>query len=110
MVPATSAQPAIAALPPLEIDDSLQKFPLCKVRPQDISHPDLAIRDLPKQKIAQPHLAAGANQQVGIRQIAGVEVAAETLFGDGLRIKALVPFQVCRQTPDGVNQFRASAV
>ena len=41
-------------------------MPRPKVGPQRVGHPDLRVRDLPQQEVAHPHLAAGANQQIGI--------------------------------------------
>ena len=55
---------------------------LAKVRPEGRGDDQFRIGDLPEQKIAHAHLAAGANQQVGIREPGGVKI-----LGDGLLVR-----------------------
>ncbi len=65
---------------------------------------------MPQQEIANAHLAGGANQQVGIRQIGCVQPG-----GDGFFVDAEIPepsFQtrVLDYGVDRVHQFGASAI
>ena len=43
---------------------------------------------LPYQEVTQAHLARCANYQVGVRDVARVEVARDSLFGDVVRFRA----------------------
>ena len=55
---------------------------LAEVRPQRVGDPDLGVGDLPEQEVADAHLAAGADQQIGIGLAGGVEEAGEALLVD----------------------------
>src|SRR5580700_4023395 len=47
-----------------DIPRCLEQMHPAEFRPQRRSHIDLRISQLPQQKVAQPHLAAGTNHQV----------------------------------------------
>src|SRR5581483_2623593 len=64
---------AEAPAPPLEIEQRLQVFALAEVGPQGRGHVELAVGDLPEIEIAQAHLAAGADQKIGIGYSLGIE-------------------------------------
>src|SRR5205823_225271 len=51
-----------------------------EVRPQLVAEDELRIGPLPEQVVAGPLLAAGADDQVGIVHLGGVEQLAERLF------------------------------
>src|SRR6266567_4586194 len=74
------AQSAVAPLPFLKVHDGLEQMFLSEVRPERLRHPNFRISRLPEKKIAQPHFAAGANEQVGIGNRRGVEVPADSVF------------------------------
>ena len=48
-----------------------------EVGPERVGDPDLGVRDLPEQEVADAHLAARADQQIGIGLAGGVEELAE---------------------------------
>src|SRR5271167_2191851 len=50
-------QPAVAPLALLIFRDALEQMHSAKIRPQSRSHINLGIRQLPQQKITEPHLA-----------------------------------------------------
>ena len=54
---------------------------------------------LPGQEAAQPHLAAGADHQIEIRQMAGVHVPTDRLFVD---LQVLQPAVVSRGMDHGL--------
>src|SRR5262249_8816211 len=71
-----------AALPLLEERQGVEVLPLAEVRPQRLSDVHLGVRQLPQKEVADTHLAAGANQQVGIGDALGPEVLRHGLLGD----------------------------
>src|SRR5437764_12200244 len=60
---------AVTALPFREIVNRRKQIFPREIRPQFWRHVHLGIRKLPEEKIGNPHLARGANQQVWIRII-----------------------------------------
>src|SRR5262245_38040529 len=64
---------AVSAVALLIIHDGFEQIPRAKIRPERVSHPDLRIRNLPQQKIADAHLPAGADEQVRIGLAGGVK-------------------------------------
>jgi len=75
-------QPAVTPLALLVLGDPLDQVRPAEIRPQDRRHINLGVSQLPQQKITQPHLAAGANHQVRIRQMAGVKMPPDHLLID----------------------------
>src|SRR5438309_10662530 len=73
---------AVPALALLKFEQSLKQPRAAEIRPERFGDKNLRVGDLPKQKIAHAHLAAGAEQQVGVRQAFGVQVPRELLRGD----------------------------
>src|SRR5579883_2468235 len=74
-----------AAIPPfalLIIRERSVKFSAAKIRPECFRYINLRIGDLPKQEVADAQLAAGADQQIRIRQPGGVKVFADNFFID----------------------------
>src|SRR6516162_4923179 len=66
---------AAAAL--LERPDRAQEIDLAQGRPEHVGEVEFAIGALPQEKPGEPDLAARADDQVGIRQVRRVEVAAD---------------------------------
>ena len=80
---------------------------LSEVRPERLGHPNFRIGRLPKKKIAQPHFAAGADEQVGIGNGRGVEMTADSaLVNFDLAVRA----RLRDQRPHRVHDLRARAV
>jgi hypothetical protein len=65
--------------------NSGEKVALAEIRPHFFHNDDFRIGDLPEQEIGDAHLAGGADQEVGVGDVGGVEVAREKLRGDFLR-------------------------
>src|SRR6266480_6532013 len=65
------ADAAVPALALLKFEQSLKQPRAAEIRPERFGDKNLRVGDLPKQKIAHAHLAAGADQQVGVRQAFG---------------------------------------
>ena len=61
-------------------ENGLEQVPLAEVGPQRVGDPDLRVRDLPEQEVADPHLAARPDQQVGIGLARGIEKISEALL------------------------------
>ncbi len=96
---------AKTAAPPLIIEQRLEIFFLAKIRPQCRRDIKLAVSDLPEKKIADTHLAASANQEIGIGHSRGVELGGNPLLIDGLRFDtarlspaapSFLPYARCR--------------
>src|SRR5690606_5200166 len=60
-----AGQAAEAAFPALVGLDGLGQVLPAEVRPAHVGHPELRIRRLPQQEVADALLAAGADQQIG---------------------------------------------
>src|SRR5262245_26860298 len=58
---------------------------LAEVGPERVGHPDLGVGDLPEQEVADAHLAARPDQQIGIGLAGGVEGGREPLLVQLLR-------------------------
>src|SRR4051812_34797315 len=76
---------ADAAIPPLafaELGDRLLEMFLPEIRPQGVDEHQFGVGALPEQKIADALLAAGADEQIGIGDTRGEQLALETRFVD----------------------------
>src|SRR6185436_1051451 len=60
------ADPAVAPLARLEVDDRLEEMPPAKIGPQHLGHVNLGVGDLPEEEVRDAQLAAGADEQVGV--------------------------------------------
>src|ERR1700734_3127985 len=76
------ADAAVAAFAFLKLDESFEQTGAAEVRPQRFRDENLGVGNLPEEKIADAHFAAGANQQVGIGQAVCIHVTRETFFGN----------------------------
>ena len=70
---------AEAAIALLIREHAFEQVPAAEVGPQRVGDPDLRVGDLPQQEIADAHLAARPDQQIGIGLAGGVEQARETV-------------------------------
>src|ERR1051325_4201743 len=103
------ADPAVAPLALLEVDDGLEEMPTAKIGPQHLRHVDLGIRDLPQKKVRDAQLAAGADQKVGVAGAGGVEMVGE----DGLVDHGVAHLLLAQEGHDavaGVDDLCATAV
>src|SRR5690606_8625399 len=73
----SGADASEATIAALEIEDGVVELVAVEVRPEHRGHIQLGVRHLPEQEVADPHLATGANQQVGIGPLCCVEVSRE---------------------------------
>jgi hypothetical protein len=60
---------AVPAFASLEVCQRLQQMVAVKIRPKRLGDVDFRVSQLPEQKVGEPHLAAGANHKVRVRQI-----------------------------------------
>src|SRR5260370_33334320 len=72
------------ALAFLKFEQGLQKSRAVEVGPERLGDENLRIRNLPEQEIADAHFAAGADQQVGVRQALGIQVPGQLFLADAL--------------------------
>ena len=90
-----------------------QEVDLPERRPVRVAEVELAVGALPGQEAAQPDLAAGADDEVGICLAAGVEVAGDLVVGDrlGETLDRHAPGeQLADGGPAGVHQLLVAAV
>src|SRR5438445_14168 len=100
---------AEAALALLEEGERLEVVALAEVGPQGVGHVHLGVRELPEEEVAEAHLAAGADQEVGIRDVAGAEVPGERAGGDPFRGELAAP-DAPRDGARGARDLLAPAV
>src|SRR5262252_2046175 len=84
---ASAADAAIASFTPAKLGDRLLQMLLAEVRPQRVDEHQLGIGALPQQEIADPLLAAGADQQVRVGQTRRQKLALEQVLVDMVRRK-----------------------
>src|SRR5439155_623321 len=82
---AAISHPTESPGPALEVDEGTVEVTGPEVRPQRGRDPELRIRDLPEQKVRHAHLAAGADEKIGIGDVARVEGGAHVAFGNSGR-------------------------
>jgi len=75
---------AVTAFAFLVVEKSLKETGAIEIRPERFRDKDFRVGNLPEQKIADAHFPAGANQEIGIGKVGGVEMSGEIFFGDGL--------------------------
>src|SRR5438093_12224204 len=73
---------AVAAFAFLKFEQGLQQSRAVEVWPERLGDENLRIRNLPEQEIADAHFAAGADQQVGVRQALGIQVPRQLFLAD----------------------------
>src|SRR5690606_10006465 len=75
-VPGSAAE---AAVPVGVIADRAEEVDLAQVGAERLDEVELAVRALPEQEVAETLLPAGADDEVGVRLTAGIEVLADHL-------------------------------
>src|SRR6185436_8977452 len=75
-----------STIPLRKLADRLVEVFLLELRPFHRRDPELRVRDLPEQEVRDPKVAARADEQVGIRRIGIVEIPADRLLVDLLRL------------------------
>ena len=121
-VAAFGIEAAEASIALLESGDAFQQVFAAKIGPEALRHEDFGIGDLPEEVVGDAHLARGADEQVGIGHVAGVEVAGQGGFADGVEAiyaeqvvdtaAAAVSFveQVLQDAAGGIDDFGAGAL
>src|SRR6266851_6799237 len=99
------ADAPVTALALLEFQQGLQQPRAVEIRPKGFRDENFRIRNLPEQKIAHAHLAAGTDQQIGVRQAFRVQMPRELLLGDFVRCSGAVAFGKYRIY--GIDDLRA---
>jgi len=107
--PSKESHPAVTALPFREIVNRRKQIFPREIRPQLWRHIHFGIRKLPEQKIGNPHLTRGANQQVRIRIIPGVKMFAEHLWINHRSIN-VAGFDFAQQTANSIDDLVAATV
>jgi hypothetical protein len=102
-------QAAVAAFALLKIEQGLQKLGAREIRPEGFGHINLGVGNLPEEKIAHAHFAAGADEQVRIGKSGGVQVLGNHFFIDASVGETIVSDAI-EDAIEGVDQFRAAAV
>src|SRR5262245_41917644 len=97
-----------SALPLLIMGERLEELALTEIGPQRVGDVDLAIRALPQKEVGDPHLAAGADEQIGVWNIGRGQIAPEQRFVDAFRVELSLLYVAC-QLAGGVYDFIASA-
>src|SRR5262245_9747976 len=104
---------AEAALALLVGTDCAQEVDLAEGRPVRITEVELAVGALPQEEAGETDLAAGADDEIRIRQVGRVEVLADRLLGhavdDGLEVLALLA-PLAQHGLDGVDDLLAAPV
>ena len=73
-------QSPVAALALLVLGDALEQMMTTEIRPERGRDVNLGVCQLPQQEVAEPHFAAGADDEIGIGKMAGVEVLRDCIF------------------------------
>src|SRR6185312_9290999 len=101
---------AITAVTLLIIGNAFEQVHAAELRPQCRRDVNFRISQLPKQKIAQPHLAAGANYKIGVGQVAGVEMPRNCLLVDLQMLDSAIVGGRVQHGLKCVHQLRAGAI
>src|SRR5689334_23282351 len=80
-----TSHPTEASIATLIVHDRPIEIGCAEVRPQRRGDPQLRVSDLPQQEVRDPHLPAGADQQIRIRHAVGVERATDVGLRERVR-------------------------
>src|SRR5262249_53133222 len=74
----------------LEEVERLEVLPLAEVRPERVGDVDLGVGELPEEEVAESHLAARPDEEIGIGNAGGGKVPGHGAGGDpvGLQLSA----------------------
>src|SRR3989475_10253441 len=111
--PATSVLPTShlseSARPPLELAHRAIEIAGPEIRPEGRRDHQLSVGNLPQEKVRDPHLAARADQQVGIGNVRGIEGPADILLRDVVSLE-VASLNLARQRAERVEQLVAAPV
>ena len=80
-----------------------------EIGPEGGGDDEFGVGDLPEEKIADAHFAAGADEQIGIGNVAGVEMLGKGLLRDVGGVE-FAGFDFFRDAADGVHDLGATTV
>ena len=80
-----------------------------EIGPEGGGDDEFGVGDLPEEKIADAHFAAGADEQIGIGNVSGVKVLGENLFGDVGGVEVAGP-DLLGDAADGIHDFGTATV
>src|SRR5262249_21919336 len=103
-----ASRPTEAPRPALELDEGAVEIARTEVRPQRRRDPELRVGDLPQEKVRHAHLAAGADEQVGIGDVTRVEGGTHVGFRNGCRCE-LAGLDAGGQRPHRLQQLGGPA-
>src|SRR6267143_2042162 len=109
LVGIATSHPTETPLAALVVGDGAVEIRRPEIGPERRRHPELGVGDLPQQEVRHAHLAARADQQIGIRHALGVERAADVRLRYRLR-RQLARLHAARERAEGVEQLVASAI
>src|SRR5580704_16142455 len=72
---------AVAAFAFLEVEDGFEETGAIEIGPEGFGDENFGVGDLPEKEIADANFSAGADEEIGIGQIGGVEMACDFVFG-----------------------------
>ena len=98
------AQSPIAAVAAGKRRDGSIEMRFSEFRPADVSDPQFRVADLPEQKVADPHFARRANEEVGVGHAPCVEPHRNRLLVDLRRIEQAIA-DLLRQRPRGIDDL-----
>src|SRR5450631_991104 len=96
------ADAAVAAFAFLVFDEGFEQAGAVEIGPERFGDEHFGVGDLPEEEIADAHFSAGTNQEIGIGQAVGVEVAGELIFGDALDVTISVSIDLAIAVRVGV--------
>jgi len=76
------AEAAEAAFALLVVVDGLKEMDAAEVGPEAVSDKDLGVSDLPEEEVGDALLAGGADDEIRVRHVRGIEVGGELGFVD----------------------------
>src|SRR5271163_1730810 len=101
-----SAEPTLARRILIERGDESR---VVEIRPQDRQEDEFGIGRLPEQEIRQPHLAGGADYEIGIGKSGRVEPVGQIVLPDRLGVEAPVT-NVDRKAPRRLDDLLPGAI
>ena len=104
---------AESALSSREVAESAKKIDLAKIRPEGLHEVELAVRRLPQHEVTDALFTRGANDEVGVRLPARVEVLADELRGEqfGKSIESsTITFVRLHNRAHGISNLAAATV
>src|SRR5689334_23497577 len=95
--------------PALELGEGAIEIDRPEIGPERRRDPELRVGDLPQEEVRDPHLAARADQEIGIGNVGGVERLGDVLLRDVLGLE-LAGQDLPRERAERVDQLVTRAV